>query len=141
MQQVLDESLADRRLDLVLLLAFAGVALALSAAGLYGVISYLVAQRTQEIGIRMALGARREEVVRLMLKHGLRLSAAGLVLGLGGAALLSRALRSLLYGVSNSDPATYATVTVLLAAVAMVATWIPARRAARVNPAIAMRAE
>ena len=141
MQQVLDQSLTNRRLNLVLLLLFAIVALALSAAGLYGVISYLVTQRTQEIGIRIALGARGRDVMELVLRQGVLLSGVGLLLGLAGAAALSRAVRSLLYGVSGTDPATYAVVAVLLASVALAATWIPARRAARVSPLLAMRAE
>jgi len=141
MHQVLDESLANRRLNLVLLVVFAGVALVLSAAGLYGVISYLVTQRRQEIGIRIALGARGSDVVRLMLRQGATLSAIGLAIGLLSAVALSRALRSLLYGVSNTDPMTYVVVSVLLGAVAIAATWIPASRAAHVDPTVAMRVE
>jgi len=141
MQEVLDASLVNRRLNLVLLAAFAMVALALSAAGLYGVISYLVTQRTQEIGIRIALGARGVDVVRLMVRQGVVLSGVGLLLGLAGAIALSRTLRSVLYGVTNTDPLTYALVTALLGAVAIAATWIPASRAARVSPLIAMKAD
>jgi len=141
MQEVLDASLVDRRLNLVLLGAFAVVALALSAAGLYGVISYLVTQRTQEIGIRIALGARGADVVRLMVRQGVVLSGAGLLLGLAGAIALSRTMRSVLYGVTNTDPLTYLLVAALLGAVALAATWIPASRAARVSPLIAMKAD
>jgi putative ABC transport system permease protein len=113
----------------------------MSAAALYGVISYLVTQRTQEIGIRIALGARGSDVVRLMLRQGATLSAIGLAIGLLSAVALSRALRSLLYGVSNTDPMTYVVVAVLLGAVAIAATWIPASRAAHVDPTVAMRVE
>jgi predicted permease len=141
MEEVVRESLADRRLQLWLLGGFAGIALLLAAAGLYGVISYLVAQRTREIGIRVALGAQRGDVVRLVMRHGARLTAAGVGAGLVGAFFLTRLLSSLLYGVSARDPLVFAALAGVLAAVALLATWVPARRATRVDPVTALRAE
>jgi putative ABC transport system permease protein len=139
MEEVVSRSLADRRLQLLLLAAFAGIALLLAAAGLYGVISYLVAQRTREIGVRLALGAQRREVVGMVMRQGAGLAAAGIALGLVGGLALTRVLGSLLYGVSARDPLTFVTIPALLAAVALAATWMPARRAARVDPMLAIR--
>ncbi|HEY4588380.1 MAG TPA: ABC transporter permease [Thermoanaerobaculia bacterium] len=141
MEQVVAESLSRQRLSLWLLALFAGMALVLSAAGLYGVISYLVAQRTREIGVRMALGAQTRDVTRLVLRQGARLTAAGIGLGLLGALAFTRVLASLLYGVSARDPLTFTGIAALLAAVALLATWLPARRAARVEPIVAIRRE
>jgi putative ABC transport system permease protein len=141
MEQVIDKSLASRRLNLWLLTIFAGMALVLSATGLYGVISYLVAQRTREIGVRMALGAQTWDVVGLVMRQGAALIGAGILLGLLGASAFTRVLESLLYGVSARDPLTYATLAAVLAAVALVATWLPARRASQVDPILAIRAE
>jgi putative ABC transport system permease protein len=141
MDQVISDSLASRRLMLWLLGLFAGIALILSAAGLYGVISYLVAQRTREIGMRMALGAQARDVLRLIMGQGAGLTAAGIVLGLLGALAATRVLENLLYGVSARDPLTFAGIAVLLALVALAATWLPARRAARVDPMVAIRNE
>src|SRR5262249_9461839 len=141
MDDVISRSVASRRLSLVLLSVFAVLAVALSAAGLYGVISYLVAQRTREIGIRMALGSEPADVVRLLLRQGSRLVALGLVLGVLGALVAGRFLLSVL----TARPAPGATMVGGLAAflggVALLATYLPARRAARVDPLIAIRAE
>ena len=141
MEQVIAESLSSRRLSLWLLGVFAAVALILSAAGLYGVISYLVTQRTREIGIRMALGAEARHVVRLMMGRGAVLIALGLVLGLVGAFWFTRWLENMLYRVGTRDPITFATIPIVLVGVALLATYIPARRASRLDPTIALRSE
>lgn len=141
MEQVIDRSLASRRLNLWLLAVFAGIALVLSAAGLYGVISYLVAQRTRELGVRIALGAQRRDVIGLVMRQGASLTGLGILLGLLGAFVFTRVLGSLLYGVSAHDPLTFAAFAAMLAAVALLATWLPARRASRVDPILAIRAE
>ena len=141
MEQIISESLSSRRLSLWLLGVFAGVALILSAAGLYGVISYLVTQRTREIGIRMALGAEAAHVVRLMMGRGAVLIAIGLVLGLVGAFGFTGWLENMLYGVGTRDPITFATIPIVLVGVALLATYIPARRASRLDPTIALRSE
>jgi putative ABC transport system permease protein len=125
----------------ILLSAFAAVALAMAAAGLYGVIAYTVAQRTQEIGVRVALGAAPRSVVRLVAAHGLRLTAVGMAIGTAAALALSRAMRSLLFGVSAADPITYAAVVLLFAATACAAVVIPARRALSVDPLTALRGD
>jgi putative ABC transport system permease protein len=141
MDEVITRSLASRRLNLWLIGIFAGIALVLSAAGLYGVISYLVAQRTREIGVRIALGAQTLDVIGLVMGQGARLTAVGIGLGLLGALAFTRVLESLLYGVSARDPLTFVSIAGLLAAVALLATWLPARRAARVDPILAIRNE
>ncbi|HEX3129900.1 MAG TPA: ABC transporter permease, partial [Thermoanaerobaculia bacterium] len=141
MQEVIDASLANRRLILWLLAIFAGVALVLSAVGLYGVISYLVAQRTREIGVRIALGARKGDILGMVLGQAGRLAAVGIGLGLLAALAVTRVLEGLLYGVSARDPLTFAALAFGLAAVTLLATWLPARRAARVDPILAIRAE
>jgi ABC-type antimicrobial peptide transport system permease subunit len=117
------------------------IAMLLAAVGLYGVIAYSVARRTREIGIRMALGAERASVLRLVVGEGARLAAAGIALGMLGALALTRLMGSMLYGVSASDPATYAALAAALALVAIGACWVPARRAVQVDPAVALRAE
>jgi len=121
--------------------AASGVALLLGLVGIYGVISYVVSQRTREIGVRMALGASGGSVRGMVVRQGLALAAVGVVLGLIGATFASRLLESLLYDVSATDPATYAVVAAALVAVAAVASWLPALRAASVDPSIALRAE
>ncbi|HEX5439109.1 MAG TPA: ABC transporter permease [Gemmatimonadaceae bacterium] len=141
MDQVVHDSVAQPRFYLLLLSAFAGIALLLAALGIYGVISYTVSQRTRELGIRLALGASHERVVRMVLGQGLWLTLGGILLGLAAAFGLTRLITSLLFGVGAIDPLTFAGVAVILAAVAVLASWLPARRAARVDPVIAMRAE
>ena len=141
MEQVIDESLASRRLNLWLLVIFAGIALVLSASGLYGVISYLVAQRTREIGMRIALGAQTRDIIGLVMRQGASLTGAGILVGLLGAFAFTRVLQSILYGVSARDPLTYAALAALLAAIALLATWLPAVRAARVDPILSIRSE
>jgi ABC-type antimicrobial peptide transport system permease subunit len=124
---------------MILLGTFAALALLLSSVGIYGVISYLVARRTQEIGVRMALGADRTDVVRLILRDGMRLAIIGVGAGIVCALGLTRLMGNMLYGVSATDPVTFLGISVLLLAVAMVACYIPARRAMRVDPVIALR--
>jgi putative ABC transport system permease protein len=140
-QSRVDNALAGPRFTMTLLATFALIALVLSAVGLYGVIAYSVAQRTREIGVRIALGAQPASVLRLIVGNGMRLAIAGVVLGLLLAAGLTRTLRTLLYDVSPLDPLTFSVVGVLLGGVALVASWMPARTAARVDPAVALRAE
>jgi len=126
---------------MILLGIFAGLAVVLSSIGVYGVISYLAGQRTHEIGIRMALGARRADVLRLMLGESLRMAGVGVVIGLAAAFGLTRLMSKMLYGVKATDPLTFAGVAVILAAVALTASLIPALRAMRVNPTVALRHE
>jgi ABC-type antimicrobial peptide transport system permease subunit len=141
LEDVLDASVAPRRFYMALLAVFAAVALGLACVGLYGVVSFSVAQRTREIGIRMALGANATDVWRLVLGQGLRHTAAGTAVGVAGAVGLTRFLQAVLFGVSATDPITFMSVAVILAAVAMGACWLPARRAARVEPMAALRHE
>jgi predicted permease len=144
MQQALSQSLSSQRFPMVLLGVFAGLALLLASIGIYGVISYSVAQRVHEIGIRMALGAERHDVFRMMIGQGLRLALAGVAIGAATALILARLLSSfshLLYGVGASDPVTFLVVSVALTGVAILACYIPARRAMRVDPMVALRYE
>jgi predicted permease len=141
MEAYLSEEVARPRLYAWLVGAFAALALLLAAIGLYGLVSYVVGQRTHEMGIRVALGAQRTSVLRMMLQEGARLALAGLTLGLAGALALSRLLSTLLFGVTPTDPATYGAVALLLIGVTLTAAYIPARRAARVDPMIALRCE
>jgi putative ABC transport system permease protein len=141
MNEVVAASLATPRLTGFLLATFAAIALALAAVGIYGVLAYLVSQRTQEIGLRLALGASRAQVLAMVLRQGLSLAGIGVVVGLIGAAMLTGAMDSLLYDVSANDPVTFAAVAVSLLVVAAVASFLPARRATRVPPHIALRAD
>jgi putative ABC transport system permease protein len=139
--QVLSSSIARPRFNLLLITILAGVALLLAAIGIYGVIAYSVTQRTHEIGVRIALGATHGDVIRLVVRHGILLAAAGLGIGLLTAIALTRAMATLLYGISATDPATFLGVALVLGGIAFVASYIPARRAARVDPVIALRYE
>ena len=133
MDSIVADSVASQRFSMILLVVFAALALLLAAVGIYGVISYVVGQRGHEIGIRMALGARPQDILRLVLGGGGKLAAIGVVLGLAAAFGLTRLMASMLYGVRASDPLTFAGVALLLTLVALAAAYIPARRAARVS--------
>ncbi|MET0649707.1 MAG: ABC transporter permease [Pyrinomonadaceae bacterium] len=141
MEKMVSDSLAQRRFSMFLFGVFAALALALAVVGLYGVMSYSVTQRTHEIGLRMALGAQGRDVLRMVVGQGMGLVALGLVIGLAGAFGLTRYMESLLYGVSAVDPLTYAGIAVILGAVALLASYIPARRATKVDPMVALRYE
>jgi putative ABC transport system permease protein len=135
------QSMADRRYPMLLLSIFAGLAVVLAAIGLYGVLSYTVSRRTREIGVRIALGAGKADVLRLVVGGGMRLTLIGICIGLAGAAIAAHALGRLLYGVTPTDPATLGGVAVLLSAVALLAAYLPARRAAHLDPMVALRTE
>ncbi len=141
MDTLLSEYVAQPRFNMVLLAVFAGLALLLAAVGIYGVIAYSVTQRTHEIGVRMALGARRQDVLRLVLSHAMRLAAAGLLIGLVGAFVATRVLSSMLYGIKSTDPVTFIAMSLLLGGMAALAGYLPARRAMRVDPMVALRYE
>jgi ABC-type antimicrobial peptide transport system permease subunit len=141
MNEVIAGTLAQRRFSMILLGSFAGVALLLSALGIYGVISYLVGQRTHELGIRMALGAKRTDILRLVLGHGMKMAIAGVAIGLLAAFGLTRLMTRMIFGVSATDPATFAVIALLLVLVALLACLVPARRATKVNPLVALRYE
>lgn len=141
MQQRVDESLARRRFSMLLLGVFAGVALVLATIGIYGVVAYLVSQNTREIGIRVALGATQRDILSMIVRHGMTLAFSGVAIGLTGAFLLTRLLRSLLFGVAVTDPVTFVGISVLLAFIALLASYIPARRAAQIDPMVSLRCE
>lgn len=141
MDEIISQSLSARRFSMILLGVFAGVALLLASIGIYGVVSYVVGQRTQEIGIRIALGANRVEVMRLVLGDGMKMTLAGVAAGFVAALALTRLMAGLLYGVSATDPLTFVIVAALLPLVAAAACYLPARRAMRVDPVIALRYE
>jgi putative ABC transport system permease protein len=141
MQEMLSQSVAARRFSMILVAVFAVLALILAAVGIYGVISYSVAQRTREVGIRMALGAHTREVLQLVVRDGLKLVLVGVGIGLGGALLLTRLMSTLLFAVAPTDSLTYGAVSAMLIAVALIACYIPARRATKVDPLIALRSE
>jgi len=141
MNEVIADSLAQRRFAMIVLGAFAAAALVLASLGIYGVISYLVGQRTHEIGIRVALGASRRDIMALVLGHGLKMTVVGIALGLIAAFGLTRLISAMLYGVSPKDPVTFGAIAVLLMFVALLACYIPARRATKVDPLDALRNE
>jgi putative ABC transport system permease protein len=141
MDAILSESVARQRFSMLLLGIFATLALLLAAVGIYGVMSYSVAQRTREIGLRMALGAQRSDVLKLVVGPGLKLVLIGVAIGLVAAFILTRMMTSLLFGISASDPTTFIAISLVLISVAVLASYIPARRATKVDPMIALRYE
>jgi predicted permease len=141
LERLLAASAAERRFALILFEAFALAALVLAAAGIYGVLSGSVAERTRELGVRAALGASRRDILSLVLRSGLGLTGLGLSIGLAGAVLATRGIEAMLFGVTRLDPVTYVGMLVLLTAVALLACWIPARRAMGVDPATTLRSE
>ena len=141
LDQLIATSTSERRFSMMLFGVFAAAAIALASVGLYGVMSYAVTQRTHEVGIRMALGAQRRDVVGLILRQGLRLTLSGIAIGLIAAWAATRLLINMLYGVSATDMSTFAGVSLLLIGVALFACYIPARRATKVDPMVALRAD
>jgi predicted permease len=141
MEDALARSLVRRKFAMTLLAIFAGMAVALATIGLYGVMSYSVLQRTREVGIRMALGAQRRDVLALVVRQGMALTALGIAVGLAAAFALTRLMSSLLFGVSATDLATFALLSTLLMLVALLACWLPAKRASSVDPMVALRTE
>ena len=139
--QTLSESLSQRRFSMEMIACFAATALLLAALGIYGVISYMVTERTHEIGIRLALGAQRQNILAIVLGQGLRLVLTGAAAGLIGAIIIGQLMASLLYGVRPTDPMTFAVVALLLIGVAALACYLPARRAMNVDPMVALRYE
>jgi ABC-type antimicrobial peptide transport system permease subunit len=141
MDQIISNSVAHPRFLMTLLGVFAGVALFLGCIGIYGVISYAVAQRTNEIGVRMALGAEGADVVRMVVRQGMILSLIGVAVGLAGALVATRVMEGILFNVSTRDPWAFGTVSLIVIAVALLASYLPARRASRVDPMLALRSE
>jgi len=141
MEGVLADSVADRRFPMLILTAFASTALLLSMLGVYGVVSYTIAQRTHEIGIRVALGAQSLQALRLVIGQGMKLVMFGIAIGMVAAFALTRLMQALLFGVSATDPQTFTLIALLLSSVALLACWIPARRATKVDPMVALHCE
>ena len=141
MEQYLAEEMAGRRFNMVLLGIFAGLALILAVVGIYGILAYIVTQQTHEIGIRMAMGAQRRDMLLFILRRGVRLTLIGVAIGLPAAWVVTRVMSSLLYGVSPRDPLTFIGMTLLLVTTALLASYIPARRATKVDPMVPLRYE
>ncbi len=141
MSEVIASSLAERQFSMILFGIFAALALLLASIGIYGVVSYLAGQRTHEIGVRMAMGARPRDVLRLVLGQGLKMAFLGVAVGITAALALTRLMANLLFGVSATDPITFAGVGIILTFVALLACFVPARRATRVDPIVALRYE
>jgi putative ABC transport system permease protein len=141
MEHIVADAVARQRFSMLLLAVFAGLALVLAAVGIYGVMSYSVAQQTREIGIRIALGAKRSDVLIMTVKNALKLVGAGLICGLAIAFVLTRVMASLLFGISATDPLTFLSIAVVLLGVALLASYVPALRATRIDPMIALRAQ
>src|SRR5450432_839259 len=141
MEQALAQSVSQPRFDTMLLALFAGIALLLAAIGIYGLIAYAVAQRTHEIGVRVALGAAQADVIRMVVLEGASLAAIGIVLGIGGALALTRLLKTMLFGIGVTDPLTFLAAALGLMLVVLLATLLPALRATRISPVVALRSE
>ena len=141
MEQALALSVSQPRFNTMLLVLFAGIALLLAAVGIYGLIAYSVAQRTHEIGVRMALGAARADVVRMVVRQGASMAAIGIVLGLGGALALTRLLKTMLFEIGVTDALTFAAAPLGMMLVVLLATFVPALRATRISPVVALRYE
>ena len=141
MEEILADSMARQRFSMNLLAVFAACALILAAIGIYGVLSYSVTQRTQEFGIRLALGARQRDVLRLVLRDGIALIMIGMAAGLAGSFAVTRAMTSLLFGVSAADPVTFVGVALVSSSVALLACYLPAHKATKVDPMLALRYE
>jgi ABC-type antimicrobial peptide transport system permease subunit len=141
MGEAVGASVASPRFRMVLLAVFAITATLIAMCGIYGLMDYAVTQRRREIGVRMALGAERRDVLRLVLTRAFRIVVVGLILGLAGAAIVTRVLQTFLFGVTPTDPIAFTIVTLLLMAVGLMAAWLPARRATRIDPCIALRVE
>jgi putative ABC transport system permease protein len=139
MSELLSRSVAPQRFNAALLAIFAVIALVLASGGLFGVVSYLVTQRDHELGVRLALGGQPRDILRLVVADGMQMALGGILIGLAGAWFATRALRGLLFGVSAADPLTWGGVALLLALVAFLASYLPARRATRIDPVTALR--
>jgi predicted permease len=141
MEELIEQSVGQRKLSMMLLSLFSGIALVLASIGIYGVMSYSVTQRSRELGVRIALGARQSDVLRLVLRQGMSLALVGIAIGVGAALLLTRLIQSQLFGVRASDPLTFVAVALLLGGTALIANLVPALRAMRVDPAVVLREE